>query len=373
MVSHEVFSTFFSIQVAMGLTQAVALVRARRCNRRSNLTMAAFVMTCVILSFDSYLNFTGRMISVPYLIRAFTPFYGLFGVWIYLYAKCLTDREFKYDAKSLVYFIPFLVLFTANLPVYLMSPEDKIAYFKQARDMNYRLIFYVLVNISNITFTAFAYYRLKKFHEHVKNFYSNLAALQFQWVENLFIAAFLFVSVTFVLAVVNVGNNFSNAYVYALFGLLATTIFMGYSALTKVDPLFQLVDHLKSDQKSKTEKKAFTPEQLEDYSHKINELLNEQKIFTDPDLTISKMAEMAELPTYLVSQFINQHYQQSFHELINYHRVEEAKERLSSSDFEHLTIIAIAEDVGFNSKSTFNASFKKITGKTPSSFRSPKS
>ena len=374
MVSNEVFSTFFSIQVAMGITQAVALIRARRCNRRSNLTMAAFVITCVILSFDSYLNFTGRITTMPHLVRAFTPFYALYGVWIYLYSKCLTDRDFKYDKKSLLYFIPFLAVLGANFPVYLLSPEQKVAYYEQAQDMNnYRLVVYILVNISNITFTVLAYYRLKKFHESVKNFYSNLAALQFRWVENLFIAAFLFVTITFGLAVFNVGSNFANAYVYALFGLLAITIFMGYSALTKVDPLFQLVDHIKKDQKAKTDKKAFTPEQIQEYSNKIESLLNEQKIFTDPDLTISKMSDMAKLPAYLVSQFINQHYQQSFHELINLHRVEEAKTRLASSEYEHLTIIAIAEDVGFNSKSTFNASFKKITGKTPSSFRSPKS
>jgi AraC-like DNA-binding protein len=70
-----------------------------------------------------------------------------------------------------------------------------------------------------------------------------------------------------------------------------------------------------------------------------------------------------------LSQTINEQLRQSFSEFLNSYRIEEAKRRLRDPAFKHLSILGIAEDVGFNSKSSFNAVFKKHTNLTPSEFR----
>ena len=72
---------------------------------------------------------------------------------------------------------------------------------------------------------------------------------------------------------------------------------------------------------------------------------------------------------YQLSQVINTSLGQNFYNLINSYRVEEAKQQLSASDKQNQTILAIAYDVGFNSKSVFNKAFKKFTGTTPSKYR----
>ena len=66
---------------------------------------------------------------------------------------------------------------------------------------------------------------------------------------------------------------------------------------------------------------------------------------------------------------INERLIQSFSVFINTYRVEEAKRHLLDTKKRHYSILAIAEEVGFNSKSSFNAAFRKYTNLTPSEFR----
>lgn len=70
-----------------------------------------------------------------------------------------------------------------------------------------------------------------------------------------------------------------------------------------------------------------------------------------------------------ISQVINELYNQNFCEYINAIRIDEAKSILRDNNFAHKTILEVCYEVGFNSKSTFNAVFKKQTGRTPSKYR----
>ena len=70
-----------------------------------------------------------------------------------------------------------------------------------------------------------------------------------------------------------------------------------------------------------------------------------------------------------MAQVVNEQLSQNFLDFVNRYRVDEAKRRLLDPSLKHLSILAIAEDVGFNSKSSFNAVFKKNTNLTPSEYR----
>lgn len=100
---------------------------------------------------------------------------------------------------------------------------------------------------------------------------------------------------------------------------------------------------------------------------KINIQFETQKIHLQNNLTLQNLcAVMKENPHY-VSQVINQDLQLSFYDLVNRYRIQDAKEQLQKLPAK--TILAIALDVGFNSKSTFNKAFKVETGCTPSTYR----
>jgi len=97
--------------------------------------------------------------------------------------------------------------------------------------------------------------------------------------------------------------------------------------------------------------------------------MNEKKIYLNPDLKLATMAEKLELPPHQLSKFINEKFNKSFTDYINGYRVNEFINRINHPDHKALTVYGIALEVGFNSKSAFNSAFKKITGKTPSEYK----
>ena len=94
-----------------------------------------------------------------------------------------------------------------------------------------------------------------------------------------------------------------------------------------------------------------------------------QKPYLRRDLTIQDVAAELEIPQHHLTQTINEHMGKNFYTLVNEYRVAEVKARLLDARYAHLTVLAIAHDAGFNSKSSFNMSFTKHVGMTPPQFR----
>jgi AraC-like DNA-binding protein len=93
------------------------------------------------------------------------------------------------------------------------------------------------------------------------------------------------------------------------------------------------------------------------------------KLYLVPDLTLSMLANQLTISAKSISQMLNHELNKNFHDFINEYRVEEVKKRLVDPDYRHFTILAIALDSGFNSKSSFNRVFMKITGMSPKEFK----
>ncbi len=102
----------------------------------------------------------------------------------------------------------------------------------------------------------------------------------------------------------------------------------------------------------------------------IIRLMTDEKVYKCPDLDLKRLSERLQTPSYLVTKAINEGLGLNFYELINRYRVEEVKSLLINHDHKRFTLMAVAFDAGFNSKTTFNTVFKKMTGVTPSLYRS---
>lgn len=110
-------------------------------------------------------------------------------------------------------------------------------------------------------------------------------------------------------------------------------------------------------------------EDIQTQMKRLTDLVQKEKVFLDPDLSLAKLSARLGITSKELSQVINQSTQKNYSRYIANLRVEEAKRMLLSSDYEHYKIAAIAFECGFNSISSFNAAFKKITGQTAKSFR----
>lgn len=105
------------------------------------------------------------------------------------------------------------------------------------------------------------------------------------------------------------------------------------------------------------------------YYQDLCRLLNTEKIYQDPELSLTAVAEKLNISSTYLSQLVNQCNKKNFSEFINSYRVRDAEYMLMDSDFSNYTILSIGLEAGFNSKSTFYAAFKKYTGVTPTQYR----
>lgn len=105
------------------------------------------------------------------------------------------------------------------------------------------------------------------------------------------------------------------------------------------------------------------------YLKEIVELMEKEQPYLDPDITLARLAEKLDISKEVLSQVINRELYLNFNAFLNRYRVEEAKKRLRDPKENQFVVLKIAHDVGFNSKSSFNAVFKKMTGISPTQYR----
>ncbi len=122
------------------------------------------------------------------------------------------------------------------------------------------------------------------------------------------------------------------------------------------------------DENRKYKKALFSKEELDDYVDQLETLMAKKESFLDPDLTLRHLADLLELPPNYVSQLLNEGLHKNFSEYINSYRLNAFKETVKDPSQQHLTILALAYDCGFNSKTVFNTYFKKSMGITPKTY-----
>ena len=114
---------------------------------------------------------------------------------------------------------------------------------------------------------------------------------------------------------------------------------------------------------------SITGERMDEAAENLRALMEEEKVYLDPDLTLKKLSQRLGIHYNHLSRIINEKHGESFNNFINRHRIEEAKKRLSDPAFDDKNILEIMLATGFYSKSTFNTAFRKFTGSSPSDFR----
>ncbi len=120
---------------------------------------------------------------------------------------------------------------------------------------------------------------------------------------------------------------------------------------------------------SKYKTSSLQPKNVEKYKTELLHLMTEEKLFKNNKLTVNDVAKQLNIPRQHLSEILNVHMKIGFQDLLNQYRVEEFIECLQSETYKNYTLLAIANEVGFSSKSSFNTIFKKLKGMTPSQYK----
>ena len=96
--------------------------------------------------------------------------------------------------------------------------------------------------------------------------------------------------------------------------------------------------------------------------------MRNQKPYLNPKLTLSELSKLTTIPPHKISQVINRNLGMNFYKFINLQRIKKFNVEVLLKKNEHLTIVSIAEDCGFTSKTSFNRTYKSLTGITPSEY-----
>lgn len=351
---------------AQGLLLTLALLTVKRGNRLANKLLAGLTLSIAIIVTGSVLITTNYFFVYPHLSRVHHPFVFLAGPLLFLYIRTITAGNSRLNKKDLLHFVPFLFVLVYLLPYYFQSRDDKVKFLVAEFYQNSLGQWYYIR--SSIFIVQFLVYLILVVAILVRYKKSNAIAAPDQqnvrFKVRFFATASIILWLGALLRLIIDPSATSNLLVPL--GASIVVYAMGYLEMSKPE----IASNLASQPPAKKyEKSTLTAEREERYRNRLLQYMKDEKPFRDGELTVQKLADQLSIPSYYLSQTINGRMGQTFSDFINSYRVEEAKERLLDPSFEHLSILGIAVDVGFNSKSSFNAVFKKHTDMTPSEFR----
>ena len=125
----------------------------------------------------------------------------------------------------------------------------------------------------------------------------------------------------------------------------------------------------KTNSENKYKRSSLNHEQITELIASVFSYLKDKKPYLNPDFSLQMMAEDLSVSRQKLSQAINTGQQKNFYQIINEFRIEEVKQMLTNPSYKHYSVLGIAFECGFNSKSSFNRIFKEETGFTPSTYK----
>jgi AraC-like DNA-binding protein len=352
--------------VAQGVLMTLALLGVKRGNKFANRVLAALTITISIIVSGSVLLTTNYTFVFPHFSRVHHPFVFLAGPLLFLYLSALTSGRQNLRKKDFLHFLPFALCALYLIPFYFQSSAGKLEHLISEYNQDSLGTWYYVR--SAVFIIQFLSYLIAIVLSLVK--YSRTARENSPYEKHVLFQVRFFVVASVILwagAVLRYAlDQSANTNLLVPFGASVLVYAMGYLRLSKPEILMNVENESPA---KKYEKSALSPERSDRYLNKLLHVMESEQLFTDGELTLQKLAEKLSIPAQHLSQVINGRRGQSFSDFINTYRVEAAKKKLLDPKMQHYTVLAIAEDVGFNSKSSFNAVFKKHTNMTPSEFR----
>lgn len=285
------------------------------------------------------------------------PFLFLLAPALYLYLRSVVQPESGFKNADLGHFVLFSVVGVFTL-VLVNSEGDQYLIMKQVIGTPW--LFMVI---------QFGYYlyrsrKLVRFHQdRVTQGYSNLEGLDVSWIKYILwlfgLLLFFFIVIT---PLIIHGVNLTTYKIFASLFFTLIMLFITYKGVRQ-----RVTTEITNGNDSNTE--TIDTKIEGELKTKLINYMESQKPYLDPELTLVDLAKQLSISRNQLSAIINSGIGDNFYSFVNQYRVEEVKKLIQEDSKKQYTIMALASDAGFNSKSSFNNIFKKVTGLTPSEYR----
>lgn len=392
------YSSLLLITFSQGLIYSALLFKKGIQNdNKSNYWLSLFLFLCSLYIAPWMLGFAGWYDNQPYRdILFYIPFHHLYfiGPVLFIYTQSLLNPAYKINKKQLFHFIPGVLYLLFNIWIFIY---DKLIigdyyFYQDGMDKDFESWYQYSGFVSMFIYLIL---NLKYYHNYKKiivQVTSNADAVLFDWIRKYQIAFLgmlllkIFAEIFFAIYP-QYTNYVGGWWFYLLFSLILYYIAItGYSNVidTKIgfqmsvfdkNPILLLNDNQDlfvaeentidiSHEEFKSEKNL----EIEPWKIKIETLIQQEKLFQNPELSLPDIAKKLETNASVISKAVNQGFGMNFNDFINNYRIEAVKKMFQNGEHKKSTLLGIAYDCGFNSKATFNRAFKKNTNYSPKEY-----
>lgn len=323
-------------------------------------------------------SFHELLIRIQHISRFIISMFLLHGPFLYLYTESLTTGKNRPAKRDLLHFIPFCSFFLYLL-ISLLFPEysSRIRMDHVTIKVEPPIVFVIFLLITALSGSVYffaSFLKFKNININILNNFSTTEEINLDWLKTLVYIFGIIWSALIVIAIVHHIFHFASM-AFCTDGLFlslsAFIILVGYFGLRQKEIFtrFPADGHnFVTDQRTKYQNIPLSELEIADFIGRINSIMEKEKPYLNPDITLPELASLIDIPAYQLSRVINEKFGCNFFDFINGYRVNEVKTKINDPAFSNLSLLGIAFDCGFNSKSAFNRIFKKMTGLTPSEY-----
>ena len=337
------------------------LLISKKNKSESEKILTSWMFLILLHLFLFYIHYTGDIQSVPFLLGVGQPFPLLQGVFLFYYVSFVTNQLPKKKSFLLLHLLPAFLMYLAMIPFFLLSIEQKLEVYTN------RMAGYALFNtlavwaiwISGLSYVIWSEVLLRRHRKNIENQFSNLEKVNLRWLQ---VLTYGMGGIWFLII-------FFGGDTLIFSGVVVFVFLIGFFGVRQADIFAESPSAPKGiEQKKKYTKSGLTEEATEELHQELKRLMTEDTLYKNSGLSINDLSSKLEVHPNYLSQVINQKEKKNFYDFVNTYRIEEFKRLIAMEKNQQYTLLSLAYDCGFSSKTSFNRYFKKETGQTPSQY-----
>ncbi len=362
----ELTKIFTLIGIGLFGLLGILLIFTKSKRTLASVLLGLFFILWALNFLDGHLLLNGFYLEYPALALWEDPLVLLYGPLIYFYVNTLLRQTPPWKTRDFWHFLPCLFLYLVVIAVYHIQSSDlKLQILSDVLDMRQPKEVFFVTSLVMLHIMGYFYWSVRLSKKHSQQLKELYADTNVNWLLRSLKFLMILVGTSFLVSIL----QFYGTPLLFQLGLLLLNflvlVFIANTVFKAFDEPELFAYRLWPERSQAAVDLELRKTLIQDLDHAMD---TEQK-YLDPELTLISLSNYLGQPPRLVSQAINQHYQQNFFEYINGYRIGAAQNLLSQGAGQKLTILEVLYQVGFNSKSSFNTQFKRITGFTPTQFK----